>query len=85
MEYLCCPSEASRRFCVIPGDYPPQDWQSLPCAGEELDSEEPHGVPDEDAAGHHQWGGQTHKVLARGEEHPMDPFEGQNRINEEKV
>ncbi len=38
MEYLCRPSEASTRFCVIPGGYPPQDWQSLPCAGEELDS-----------------------------------------------
>ncbi len=36
--YLCCPSEASTRYCVIPGGYPPQDWQSLPCAGEELDS-----------------------------------------------
>ncbi len=38
MEYLCRPSEASTRYCVIPGGYPPQDWQSLPCAGEELDS-----------------------------------------------
>jgi hypothetical protein len=37
MEYLCRPSEASTRFCVIPGGYPPQDWQSLPCAGEELE------------------------------------------------
>ncbi len=36
--YLCRPSEASTRYCVIPGGYPPQDWQSLPCAGEELDS-----------------------------------------------
>ncbi len=31
--YLCRPSEASTRYCVIPGGYPPQDWQSLPCAG----------------------------------------------------
>jgi hypothetical protein len=23
--YLCRPSEASTRFCVIPGGYPPQD------------------------------------------------------------
>ncbi len=37
-EYLCCPSEASTRYCVIPGGYPPQDWWSLPCAGEELNS-----------------------------------------------
>ncbi len=35
--YLCRPSEASTRYCAIPGGYPPQDWQSLPCAGEELD------------------------------------------------
>ncbi len=32
--YLCRPSEASTRYCVIPGGNPPQDWQSLPCAGE---------------------------------------------------
>ncbi len=38
MEYLCRPSEASTWYCAIPGGYPPQDWQSLPCAGEELDS-----------------------------------------------
>jgi hypothetical protein len=31
-------------------------------------------------AGHHRWGGQPHKVLAKGELHPMDPFRGQNRI-----
>ncbi len=36
-------------------------------------------VPDEDAAAHHQWGGQPHKV------HPMDPSQGQNRIKQEKV
>ncbi len=30
--YLCRPSEASTWYCVIPGGYPPQDWQSLPCA-----------------------------------------------------
>ncbi len=36
--YLCRPSEASTWYCVIQGGYPPQDWQSLPCAGEELDS-----------------------------------------------
>ncbi len=35
--YLCRPSEASTRYCAIPGGCPPQDWQSLPCAGEELD------------------------------------------------
>ncbi len=35
--YLCRPSEASSRYCVIPGGYPPQEWQSLPCAGEKLD------------------------------------------------
>ncbi len=38
MEYLCRPSEASTQFCAIPGGYPPQDCQSLPYAGEELDS-----------------------------------------------
>ncbi len=38
MEYLCRPSEASTQFCAIPGGYPPQDWQSLPRTGEELDS-----------------------------------------------
>ncbi len=37
IEYLCRPSEASTWYCVIPGGYPPQDWQSSPCAGEELD------------------------------------------------
>ncbi len=47
--------------------------------------EKPHGVSDEDAADHHQWGGQPHKVLARGEVHPIDPFQGQNCINKEKV
>jgi hypothetical protein len=36
--YPCRSSEASTWHCVIPGGYPPQDWQSLPCAGEELDS-----------------------------------------------
>ncbi len=35
-EYLCRPSEASTQYCVIPGGYPPQGWQSLLCAGEEL-------------------------------------------------
>jgi hypothetical protein len=39
--FLCiCTSVAPQRrtrYCVIPGGYPPQDWQSLPCAGEELD------------------------------------------------
>ncbi len=35
---LCRPSEASTRYCAILGGYPPQDWQSLLCAGEELDS-----------------------------------------------
>ncbi len=35
--YLCRPSEASIRYCVIPGGFPPQDWQSFLCAGEELD------------------------------------------------
>jgi hypothetical protein len=35
--YLCRPPEASTWCCVIPGGYPPQDWQSLPCAREELD------------------------------------------------
>ncbi len=33
MEYLCRPSEASTRYCVIPGGYPPQDWQSSVCWG----------------------------------------------------
>ncbi len=47
--------------------------------------EEPHGVSDKNAAGHHQWRGQPHKILARGEVHPMDPFQGQNLINKEKV
>jgi hypothetical protein len=47
--------------------------------------EEPHGVPDKNAAGHHQWRGQPHKILARGEVHPMDPFQGQNLIKKEKV
>ncbi len=36
--YLRRPSEASTWYCVIPGGYPPQDWQSLQCTGEELDS-----------------------------------------------
>jgi hypothetical protein len=45
----------------------------------------PLRAPDEDAADHHHKGGQPHKVLARGEVHPMDPFQGQNRINKEKV
>ncbi len=36
--YLCRPSEASTQYCAIRGGYPPQDWQSLPYAGEELDS-----------------------------------------------
>ncbi len=36
--YLCQPSEASTWYCVIPGGHPPQDWQNLQCAGEELDS-----------------------------------------------
>ncbi len=36
--YLCRPSEASTQYCVIPGGDPPQDWQSLPRAGEEQDS-----------------------------------------------
>ncbi len=35
--YLCRSSEASTWYYVIPGGYPPQDWQSSPCAGEELD------------------------------------------------
>jgi hypothetical protein len=46
---------------------------------------EPHGFPDEDAAGHHQWGGQPHKVLTRGEVHQWTLFQGQNLINKEKV
>jgi hypothetical protein len=37
-EYLCRHLVASTRYCAIPGGYPPQDWQSLPCAGEELGS-----------------------------------------------
>ncbi len=37
-EYHCRPSNASTRYCAIQGGYPPQDWQSLPCAEEELDS-----------------------------------------------
>ncbi len=37
-EYLCRPLEASTQYCAILGGYPPQDWQSLQCAGEELDS-----------------------------------------------
>ncbi len=36
--YLCRPSEASTQYCAIPGGYPPQDWQSLLCAREELNS-----------------------------------------------
>ncbi len=36
--YLCRPPEASTWYCVIRGGYPPQDWQSLPCTREELDS-----------------------------------------------
>ncbi len=28
--------------------------------------DEYHCVPDEEAAGHQRWGGQPHKVLARG-------------------
>ncbi len=52
---------------------------------EEEVPEEHHGVPDKDAAGHHQWGGQPHKVLLRGKVYPMDPFQEQNHINKEKV
>ncbi len=37
-EHLCRPSEAHTQYCVILGGFPPQDWQSLPSAGEELDS-----------------------------------------------
>ncbi len=35
--YLCRPSEATTWCCVIPGGIWPQDWQILPCAGEEPD------------------------------------------------
>jgi hypothetical protein len=52
--------------------------------GEEV-PDEPHGVPVKEAAGYHQWGGQLHKVLARGEVHPKEPFQSQNRIYKEKA
>jgi hypothetical protein len=42
--------------------------------------DEPLGIPDEEAAGHHQLGGQRYKALARGEVHPMDPLHGQNQM-----
>ncbi len=41
---------------------------------EEEVPEEPPGVPAEDAAGPHQWGGQPHEVISRGEVHPMGPL-----------
>ncbi len=34
---LCGPSEASTHYCAIPGGNPPKDWQSMLCAGKELD------------------------------------------------
>ncbi len=37
-------------------------------------SDEHHGVPDEEAAGHQWWGGQPHKVLARGVVHTTGLF-----------
>ncbi len=41
---------------------------------------------NEEAARCHEWGGQPHTVLARGEyiQYPMCPFQGQNRINSRK-
>ncbi len=37
-EYLCRLSDANTQYYAMPGGYAPQDWQSLPCAGEDLDS-----------------------------------------------
>ncbi len=51
---------------------------------EEEAPDEPHGIANEEATGYHQRGGQPHYVLAVGELHPMDHFQGQNRINKEK-
>ncbi len=39
---------------------------------------EPGGVHAQEAAGHHQDGGGTHQKLARGTEHLLGPFQGQN-------
>ncbi len=39
--------------------------------------------PDEEAAGHQQWGEQPHKVLARGVVQTIGLFLGQNRIKKE--
>ncbi len=42
--------------------------------------DEPHEVPAQEAAGHHQWRGQPHEVLVRGDVNPMCLFQGQNQI-----
>jgi hypothetical protein len=36
--HICCPSEASPRYCAIPDVNPPRNWQSLPLAGDCPDS-----------------------------------------------
>ncbi len=46
--------------------------------------DEHQGVPDEEAAGHQQWEGQPHKVLARGVVETIGLFQGLNRIKKEK-
>ncbi len=51
-------------------------------AGELVD--EPHGVPAEEAAGHHRRKGQPHRALGREDVHKMDLYEGQNGINNRK-
>jgi hypothetical protein len=40
--------------------------------------------PDEGAAGHQRWGGQPHKVLARGFIQTVGLFQGQNGIKKKE-
>ncbi len=47
--------------------------------------DEHNGVPDEEAADRQRWGGQPHKVLARGVVHTTGLFQGQNSIKKGKV
>jgi hypothetical protein len=46
--------------------------------------DEHHVVSDQEAAGHQRWGGQPHKVFARGVVQRIGLFQGQNRIKMEK-
>ncbi len=42
--------------------------------------DEHHGVPDEEAAGHQQWGVQPHQVLSRGTVQTIGLFHDKNCI-----